>query len=362
MKNPNKTPKAHMKEFTEFRAELSEETLVEHTGMPPNILILKRVSVRQFPGTMVALYRNERLGLSFSIPYGENTEPLISPTPLKEGRGNAAHTAKWMGDFEDHVNKINPQHAGKISWDDAHFHHSQGRTPEDAAKRYTSSHPTPFQSHFHREESLNEEHQVGDEVRYRLGAEGHLRVGKVVKVDPEHLVVHRGEKHSGKYGFHYKVPKGSIVHNSRTGYTREELNEISIPVATRAYHGRQQRGLDAMNKGDYSTALPHFKKALTTMRQRSKKYEREDKGDTVKEAVIQEDAISHLQRVRAFKTSTALNHKDGSQTKVDPQTANALLTVHAAMHPDNKKKFSDALEHSQGKFHKMASFSWAQVK
>lgn len=282
-----------MKEFTEFRAELSEETLVEHTGMPPNILILKRVSVRQFPGTMVALYRNERLGLSFSIPYGENTEPLISPTPLKEGRGNAAHTAKWMGDFEDHVNKINPQHAGKISWDDAHFHHSQGRTPEDAAKRYTNSHPTPFQSHFHREDTLN---------------------------------------------------------------------EISIPVATRAYHGRQQRGLDAMNKGDYSTALPHFKKALTTMRQRSKKYEREDKGETVKEAVIQEDAISHLQRVRAFKTSTALNHKDGSQTKVDPQTANALLTVHAAMHPDNKKKFADALEHSQGKFHKMASFSWAQVK
>ena len=78
--------------------------------------------------------------------------------------------------------------------------------------------------------------------------------------------------------------------------------------------------------------------------------------------MIQEDAISHLQKVKAFQTDKPLYHKDGSQTKVDPQTANALLTVHDSLHPDNRKKFSDALEHSKPKFHKMLDFSWKNVK
>jgi len=180
-------------------------------------------------------------------------------------------------------------------------------------------------------------------------------VGKVQQVMPEHLIVKRD-------GSHYKVHKDTVVHNSRTGYTREELNEISIPVAKHAYHTRQNRGVDAMNKGDYKTALPQFHKALKTQRLLSKKYERDDKSETVKEEVIAEDAISHLQRVRAFKTSQPLQHKDGTKTKVDPTTANALLTVHAAMHPDNKQKFADALEHSQPKFHKILDFAWKQVQ
>ena len=77
---------------------------------------------------------------------------------------------------------------------------------------------------------------------------------------------------------------------------------------------------------------------------------------------IQEDAISHLQKVKAFQTDKPLYHKDGSQTRIDPTTANALLTVHGALHPDNRKKFADALEHSQPKFHKMLDFAWKQVR
>lgn len=226
--NMDKKERRPLKEFTDFRTEISEHVGVPAPSMPPNILILRRKTVRQFPGNlMVALYFNDKLGQYFSIPYGSAgpDDAVITPVALKE----------------------------------------------------------------------------------------------------------------------------------------EELNEISIPVATRAYHARQNRGLDAMNKGDYSTALPHFKKALTTMRQRSKKYEREDKGDTVKEEVITEDAISHLQKVKAFKTSEPLYHKDKSQTKVDPQTANMLLTVYHSLHPDNRKKFTDALEHSRPKFHKVVDFGWKQV-
>jgi len=146
------------------------------------------------------------------------------------------------------------------------------------------------------------------------------------------------------------------------GVSEEALNEISIPVAKKAYHTRQNRGVDAMNKGDYKTALPQFHKALKTQRLLSKKYERDDKGETVKEAVIQEDAVSHLKKVVAFKTSTPLYHKNGTQTKIDPQTANALLTVHGSLHPDNQKKFNDSCEHSKEGLAKMIDFAWKNVK
>jgi len=372
----DKKERRPLKEFTELRAELIDENVsVAHTTMPPNILILRRKTVRQFPNnTMVALYFNDKLNQYFSIPYGSGVESVVSPVNVNineehqpgdtvryrlgtEGhlrvgtvkqvmpehlvvnRGGfhykVPHAAvvhnertgytrkelneetvlemrdlshpsqvkayygaqrkyeQWAGDFEDHVLDTNAAHTGKIDWDTAHSLHKQGHKPDVAAKKYTDSHPTPFESHFHKE---------------------------------------------------------------------EVVNEISIPVASRAYHARQQRGLDAMNKGDYSTALPHFKKALTTMRLRSKKYEREVKVETVKEDVIQEDVISHLQKVKAFATNKPLYHKDGSQTRVDPTTANALLTVHGALHPDNRKKFADALEHSKGKFNRMLDFTWRQVK
>lgn len=282
-----------MKEFASFRTHLHEdvEDLSEsQTPMPPAVLILRRKSVRQYPGgLMVALYFNDKLNQYFSIPYGDpEVDSAITPTTVKE------------------------------------------------------------------------DHQVGDVVHYRSGGSEHLKKGKVVEIGQGHVKIHRKEPHGGKYGYHYKVPHDAIVHNERMGES-VKLNEISIPKASQAYHARQQQGLDAMNKGHYGAALPHFKKALDTMRHRSKKYEREDKGETVKESVIAEDAISHLQRVRSFKTSQPLNHKDGTKTKVDPTTANALLTVHAALHPDNKQKFADSLEHSQGKFNRMCDFSWKQV-
>jgi hypothetical protein len=85
------------------------------------------------------------------------------------------------------------------------------------------------------------------------------------------------------------------------------------------------------------------------------------KEDEAKEDLY-EGVMSHLERVKSFQTDKPLYHHDGSQTKIDPQTANALLTVHKALHPDNQKKMADAMEHSKGKFHKIVDFAWKQVK
>lgn len=71
-----------MKDLSSFRKQLDESSAM----MPPNILILRRKSVRQFPdGTMVALYYNDKLDQYFSIPYGDDTTSVVTPTTLKEG-------------------------------------------------------------------------------------------------------------------------------------------------------------------------------------------------------------------------------------------------------------------------------------
>lgn len=247
--------KGALKEFSELRSE-AQEMLEEHTGisqlsMPPNILVLRRKTVRQFPGgLMVALYFNDKLGQYFSIPYGspqDGVDDVITPTaltkeeveqfdegfPVLKAKTKEQKRAVWMGNFENHVVKSNPQHAGKINWDSAHHLYNTGHTEQDAAKKY-----------------LEHEKPMGP-----------------------------------------KFPAG--------GHVKESLNE---------------------------------------------------------------DAISHLRKVKEFHTSTPLRHKDGTQTRVDPTTANALLTVHDALHPDNQKKMSDALEHSKAKFHRMLDFAWKSVK
>lgn len=82
----------------------------------------------------------------------------------------------------------------------------------------------------------------------------------------------------------------------------------------------------------------------------------------LKEEIVQEGAIEHLRQVKAFKTDKALKHKDGSQTKIDPTTAHALLTVHSALKPEHQEKFASHLEHSKPKFNKMLDFTWKNVK
>ena len=72
-------------ERSDKEEQITEEPL--HLKDPPNILLLKRITTRQFPdGTKVVLYYNKLLDKHFTIPYGpgidsaiqaEETEPTI---------------------------------------------------------------------------------------------------------------------------------------------------------------------------------------------------------------------------------------------------------------------------------------------
>jgi hypothetical protein len=81
--------------------------------------------------------------------------------------------------------------------------------------------------------------------------------------------------------------------------------------------------------------------------------------EQVEEAV---DAIGQLQKIKDTHQHGTVNHKDGSASKVDAQTAHAVLTVHKSLNDVNKKKFSDMVARSSHHMQKAAEFSWKHLK
>lgn len=80
------------------------------------------------------------------------------------------------------------------------------------------------------------------------------------------------------------------------------------------------------------------------------------------EETITEDVVKHLQNIKDKHQMASIKHKDGSSSKIDVQTAHALLTVHKALNAENKKKFSDMMSKSNQHMTKAADFAWKQVK
>jgi hypothetical protein len=81
--------------------------------------------------------------------------------------------------------------------------------------------------------------------------------------------------------------------------------------------------------------------------------------ETIKKAV---DAIGQLQKIKDSHSHGTVNHKDGSASKVDVQTAHAVLTVHKSLNDDNKKKFADMVARSSHHMQKAANFAVSKMK
>ena len=65
---------------------------------------------------------------------------------------------------------------------------------------------------------------------------------------------------------------------------------------------------------------------------------------------------------KIFFCKPFINHKDSSASKVDAQTAHAILTVHKSLNDVNKKKFADMVSRSSGHLQKAADFSRKHMK
>ena len=80
------------------------------------------------------------------------------------------------------------------------------------------------------------------------------------------------------------------------------------------------------------------------------------------EETIVEDVVKHLQKIKTDHQMGTIKHQDGSQSKIDVQTAHALLKVHGALNDDNKKKFSDMMGRSNHHMGKAVDFAWKSMK
>jgi hypothetical protein len=77
---------------------------------------------------------------------------------------------------------------------------------------------------------------------------------------------------------------------------------------------------------------------------------------------VNEDAIAQLQRIKDSHQYGKVKHSDGTSSKVDVQTAHAILTVHKSLNDENKKKFADMVGKSNHHLQKAAEFSWKSMK
>jgi hypothetical protein len=77
---------------------------------------------------------------------------------------------------------------------------------------------------------------------------------------------------------------------------------------------------------------------------------------------LEEDAISQLQKIKDEHQIGNVKHKDGTSSKVDVQTAHAILTVHKSLNDENKKKFADMVGKSNQHLQKASSFSFKHLK
>jgi hypothetical protein len=74
------------------------------------------------------------------------------------------------------------------------------------------------------------------------------------------------------------------------------------------------------------------------------------------------DAMGQLQKIKDSHSHGTLNHKDGSASKVDVQTAHAVLMVHKNLNDENKTKFADMVARSSHHMQKAANFAISKMK
>lgn len=79
-------------------------------------------------------------------------------------------------------------------------------------------------------------------------------------------------------------------------------------------------------------------------------------------SMVKEDVMSHLNDIVASGTGKRIIFEDGSSTKVERQTAQAILNVHDALNEENKEKVKDMAYKSKQHFMKVVDFAWKHTK
>lgn len=389
-----------MKNFQKFRQNLSESELVQENGvtLPPNILILRRQTVRQFAGhTLVALYYNDKLDQYFSIPFGGAEDSIITPSAMKEETEQldelntstlSSYLSKSVDQLRTHsapfkrykgvsraTSKLNlrtgnPDPQTSQAAKDALNHLEEGLTGPtrmQLQKHFDSAIGTDREklnsvekTHGVSDVRMNSQKQI---ISWKNATQSswdkthgdvakHMEEETLLEVnlsDKDHEVIkafmnkkpHSSKKLStdGKKLDGNWMGGSGIAHHSEHGL---HLNELGSKSAQQVH-----RAIKKHNSYDSHSDVPHYKNIIHE--------------EQITE-VIEENVIEHLRSIKEFHTRKAIKHGDGKQTTVDPTTAHALLTVHDALSDENKKKFAEHLGKSKQHFNKMLDFTWKSVK
>lgn len=318
-----------MKIYEIFRnqSKTNPEPIEENisTMMPPNILILRRKSVRQFPDhTMVALYHNDKFNLDVSIPYGTSSTPVVTPVKLEEANTyrDRPGKAQWMAEFEKHVVSAEPKHAGKIDWDSAHHFYFQKHTPKDAADAY---------------------------VRNRIQLPEETQPG----------ITHVADHEKGK--FHKTLLKHGFLHHSST------FSDNISPVTTHHYihpsHGRSHVDVMHFHKGGNESWIHRHEQsngivapyAHGETKPRLDKHLGEIYGPNRNKYM--EETITSLRKIAFYECTARFTHEDGQKTIVEPAIAKTLLGVYDSLNEENRNMFAGKLSASPQSFMKMLTFA-----
>lgn len=327
-----------MKNFQKFRQNLSESELVQESGvaLPPNILILRRQTVRQFAGhTLVALYYNDKLDQYFSIPFGGAEDSIITPSSMKEETEQLDElNTPTLGSYLS-------KSVDQLRTHSAPFKRYKGVSRATSKLNLRTGNPDPQKSQAAKD-ALNMDEETLLEVN--LSDKDHEVIKAFMNKKPHSSkkLSTDGKKLDGNW-----MGGSGIAHHSEHGL---HLNELGSKSAQQVH-----RAIKKHNSYDSHSDVPHYKNII---------HEAKDFAQFKEEVteVIEENVIEHLRSIKEFHTRKAIKHGDGKQTTVDPTTAHALLTVHDALSDENKKKFAEHLGKSKQHFNKMLDFTWKSVK
>lgn len=88
----------------------------------------------------------------------------------------------------------------------------------------------------------------------------------------------------------------------------------------------------------------------------------QSEGSEINTTETLDEAIQQLQNIKDSHQHGTVNHKDGTASKVDVQTAGAILAVYESLNDENKKKFGDMASKSHGHLLKAANFAYNHLK
>ena len=122
--------------------------------------------------------------------------------------------------------------------------------------------------------------------------------------------------------------------------------------AIRQYPDGQKVALYVNDKYDLSISVPYVTGRIGVMKATAVSEETE----------LDEAVIHHLHHIFKTKTSSEVKFKNGSQARINHQTAKAVVDLHSQLNPENKIKIENIVNDSPQGLMKVAQFASENLK